>query len=201
MLAADKLYLEGKLARGVTRLKWKEFSLHHLNLTTVSTQASVLAGFGFAALVKFHTHEEPPAFLLFGFYTCTMLQLSANILCIATTTMLSVCGTSLSMRGADGSIVRSVDSIYSLRRHVFGLFWLGIAATVWTGIFYCWIIFDVVHALVSSSLLLLTLVLLWRWRRQITELFYFARDEATRFCDLRPLTGPRALPRASSAIG
>ena len=25
MLAADKLYLEGKLARGVTRLKWKEF--------------------------------------------------------------------------------------------------------------------------------------------------------------------------------
>ena len=51
MLAADKLYLEGKLARGVTRLKWKEFSLHHLNLTTVSTQASVLAGFGFAALL------------------------------------------------------------------------------------------------------------------------------------------------------
>ena len=84
---------------------------------------------------------------------------------------------------------------------VFGLFWLGIAATVWTGIFYCWIIFDVVHALVSSSLLMLTLVLLWRWRRQITELFYFERDEATRFCDLRPLTGPRALPRASSAIG
>ena len=111
MLAADKLYLEGKLARGVTRLKWKEFSLHHLNLTTVSTQASVLAGFGFAALVKFHTHEETHAFLLFGFYTCTMLQLSANILCIATTTMLSVCGTSLSMRGADGSIVRSVDSL------------------------------------------------------------------------------------------
>ena len=89
MLAADKLYLEGKLARGVTRLKWKEFSLHHLNLTTVSTQASVLAGFGFAALVKFHTHEETHAFLLFGFYTCTMLQLSANILA-PTAAMLSV---------------------------------------------------------------------------------------------------------------
>ena len=198
MLAADKLYLEGKLARGVTRLKWKEFSLHHLNLTTVSTQASVLAGFGFAALVKFHTHEETHAFLLFGFYTCTMLQLSANILCIATTTMLSVCGTSLSMRGADGSIVRSVDSIYSLRRHVFGLFWLGIAATVWTGIFYCWIIFDVV----SRPRLVVPVVAHARAPVAVAPADHGSsreRDEATRFCDLSPLTGPRALPRASSA--
>lgn len=186
MLAADKLYLEGYFSRGVTRLKFKEFQLHHLNLTTVSTQASVLAGFGFAALVKFHTHEVTHPFLLFGFYTCTMLQLAANILCIATTTMLSVCGTSLSMRGPDGSIVRSVDAIYSLRRHVFGLFWLGIAATLGTGIFYCWIIFDALHAIGSSAILLLTLVLLVRWRRHITQLFYFERDEATQFRDMRP---------------
>ena len=34
MLAADKLLLESRIARGAVQLKWKEFGLHHLNLTT-----------------------------------------------------------------------------------------------------------------------------------------------------------------------
>ena len=52
MLAADKLLLECRIARNTTELKRKEFSLHHLNLTTVGTQAAVLAGFGATALIE-----------------------------------------------------------------------------------------------------------------------------------------------------
>ena len=53
MLAADKLLLESRIARGAVQLKWKEFGLHHLNLTTVGTQAAVMAGFSITALIEF----------------------------------------------------------------------------------------------------------------------------------------------------
>ena len=66
MLAADKLLLEGKIAQGSVRLKWKEFKLHHMNLETVGTQAAVMAGFSVSALIKFHTHSEVDRRLLHG---------------------------------------------------------------------------------------------------------------------------------------
>ena len=103
MLAADKLLLECRIARGAVQLKWKEFGLHHLNLTTVGTQAAVMAGFSITALIEFAPSPDANRALLFLFWTSNMVSLACNILCVATTTMLSVYGSSLSTRGADGS--------------------------------------------------------------------------------------------------
>ena len=96
--------------------------VNNQNLSTVGTQAAVIAGFSVAGLIKFHTHSEVSRALQFFFYVLVMASLSANILCVANTTMLSVYGTSLATRGKDGSMVRAVDQIYKLRKNVFGLF-------------------------------------------------------------------------------
>ena len=103
MLAADKLLLESRIARGAVQLKWKEFGLHHLNLTTVGTQAAVMAGFSITALIEFAPSPDANRALLFLFWTSNMVSLACNIICVATTTMLSVYGSSLSTRGGGAS--------------------------------------------------------------------------------------------------
>mmetsp|Transcript_3887 Transcript_3887/g.12079 ORF Transcript_3887/g.12079 Transcript_3887/m.12079 type:complete len:193 (-) Transcript_3887:29-607(-) len=191
MLAADKLLLEGKIAQSSVRLKWKEFKLHHMNLETVGTQAAVMAGFSVSALIKFHTHSEVDRRLLFLFYTSNMVSLSANILCVATTTMIVVFGSGLSTRGADGSMVRAVDAIYALRRYVFGLFWVGVLTLLLAAVFFVWIIFGRRRAALASTLLFATIYLLFRSKREISKMFYFERNESISFCDLQRVAGRR----------
>ena len=45
MLAADKLLLQSSIRQNTASLREKEFLLHHDNLTTVGTQAAVMAGY------------------------------------------------------------------------------------------------------------------------------------------------------------
>ena len=92
-----------------------------------------MAGFSITALIEFAPSPDANRALLFLFWTSNMVSLACNILCVATTTMLSVYGSSLSTRGADGSMVRAVDGLYALRRRVFALFWAGVVSIGATG--------------------------------------------------------------------
>lgn len=177
------------MARGVTRLKGKEFELHRQNLGTIGTRSAILAGFAVTVLVKFHTHTPVSRYLLFGLHTSAMLTLGANVLNIATTSLLAVCGTSLSTRGADGSMVRAVDAIYSLRRSVFLINWVGVVATMTTALFYVWIILDLAYAAVATAVVVGAFVFLRRSKALITRLFYFEKTTAIGFADLRRLAG------------
>ena len=147
-----------------------------------------------------------------------MVSLSANILCVATTTMIVVFGSGLSTRGADGSMVRAVnarvvttprlfrghldrpadwvvttqvDAIYALRRYVFGLFWVGVLTLLLAAVFFVWIIFGRRRAALASTLLFATIYLLFRSKREISKMFYFERNESISFCDLQRVAGRR----------
>ena len=73
----------------------------------------------------FDCPDGSPRTLKFFYYIASIVSLSANILCVANTTFLSVWGTGLLMRGPDGSLARAVDGMYQLRRNVFLLFGIG----------------------------------------------------------------------------
>ena len=191
MLAADKLLLESRIARGAVQLKWKEFGLHHLNLTAVGTQAAVMAGFSITALIEFAPSPDANRALLFLFWTSNMVSLACNILCVATTTMLSVYGSSLSTRGADGSMVRAVDGLYALRRRVFALFWAGVVSVLVASVFGVWILFGGPEATFLTVVLVATIAALIRAKIHVASLFRFAKDEATALGDLRRVAGPR----------
>ena len=191
MLAADKLLLESRIARGAVYLKWKEFGLYHLNLTTVGTQAVVMAGFSMTALIEFAPSPDADRALLFLFWTSNMVSLACNILCVATTMMLSVYGSSLSTRGAAGSMNRAVDGLYVLRRRVFGLFLAGVVSVLVACVFGVWIIFGGVEATLLTVLLVATIGLLIRARIHVASLFRFAANDATSLDDLRGVAAPR----------
>ena len=48
-------------------------------------------------------------------FNLIVISLACNIYCVGQTTTLAVCGTSLSLRGPDGSMIRAVDGMYVAR--------------------------------------------------------------------------------------
>mmetsp|Transcript_28897 Transcript_28897/g.93159 ORF Transcript_28897/g.93159 Transcript_28897/m.93159 type:complete len:226 (-) Transcript_28897:839-1516(-) len=188
MLAGDKLLLQSSIRQNAISLKEKEFSLHHDNFNAVGTQAAVLAGFTVTAFIEFDCPDGASRTLKFMYYISSIISLSANILCVANTTFLSVWGTGLAMRGPDGSMARAVDGMYQLRRNVFLLFGVGMMALLVTGIFGSWLLMDPEAALASSVLLVYAIYLTLKSYNSITHMFHFDEDDAVNFDDLLDAT-------------
>lgn len=197
MLAADKLLLQSSIRQNAISLKEKEFSLHHGNFNAVGTQAAVLAGFTVTAFIEFDCPDDTSRLLKFLYYMAAIVSLSANILCVANTTFLSVWGTGLAMRGPDGSMARAVDGMYQLRRNVFALFGVGMMALLVTAIFGSWLLMDPEAALASTMLLVYAIYLTFKSYRSITLMFHFDEDDAVNFDDLLDAT-QTLIPTASN---
>ena len=130
MLAADKLQLQSALKQQATALKEKEFNLHHSNLMTVGTQAAVLASLDVTMFIEFQplpwvaeaTIGYPtmivllPRLIKFLYYTSIVVAFCANLLVVSHTTVLSVLGASLALRGPDGSMIVATEGLYSERK-------------------------------------------------------------------------------------
>mmetsp|Transcript_13775 Transcript_13775/g.43526 ORF Transcript_13775/g.43526 Transcript_13775/m.43526 type:complete len:220 (+) Transcript_13775:73-732(+) len=188
MLAADKLLLQSSIRQNAISLKEKEFSLHHGNFNAVGTQAAVLAGFTVTAFIEFDCPESASRVLKFFYYLASIISLSANILCVANTTFLSVWGTGLAMRGPDGSMARAVNGMYQLRRNVFLMFGVGMMALLVTAVFGSWLLMDPEAAAGSTLLLAYAMYLTFKSYRSITTMFHFDEDEAVDFTDLLDAT-------------
>ena len=200
MLAADKLLLQSSIRQNSIALKEKEFNLHHGNFNAVGTQAAVLAGFTVTAFIEFDCPPDTNRVIMFLYYISSIVSLSANILCVANTTFLSVWGTGLAMRGPDGSMVRAVDGMYQLRRNVFSLFGVGMMALLVTAIFGSWILMQPEAASASTLILGYAIYLTWRAYLSITAMFHFNEDDAVNFDDLLDAT-QTLIPKVPSSEG
>lgn len=140
------------------------------------------------AFIEFDCPDGASRLLKFCYYLASIISLSANILCVANTTFLSVWGTGLAMRGPDGSMARAVDGMYQLRRNVFLMFGVGMMALLVTAIFGSWLLMDPEAAAASTLLLVYAIYLTLKSYRSITALFHFNEDEAVDFSDLLDAT-------------
>ena len=198
MLAADKLLLQSSIRQNSIALKEKEFNLHHGNFNAVGTQAAVLAGFTVTAFIEFDCPPDTNRATKFAYYVSSIVSLSANILCVANTTFLSVWGTGLAMRGPDGSMARAVDGMYQLRRNVFALFGLGMMALLVTAIFGSWILMNVEAAAASTAVLGYSIYMTGKSYRSITNMFHFNENDAVSFDDLLDAT-QTLIPKGAAA--
>jgi len=205
MLAADKTLLQSTIRQSATSLKEKEFLLHHDNLTTVGTQAAVMAGFTVTALIEFGPPARASRILKFLYYNLVILSLTANILCITKTTCLSVMGTSLAMRGPDGSVTRAVNGMYELRAQVFALFGVGMMSLLFMAILGSWLLLESFHAAVATLVLGSAIGYTYKSYLLISNMFFFREEEAVSFDDIlakfrnSPVAAAAAATRSLSA--
>mmetsp|Transcript_30949 Transcript_30949/g.39851 ORF Transcript_30949/g.39851 Transcript_30949/m.39851 type:complete len:212 (-) Transcript_30949:761-1396(-) len=202
MLAADKLLLQSNLRQNAIKLKEKEFMLHHDNFSNVGTQAAVLAGFTVTGLIEFSMPKETNRLLQFFYYVSVVLSLAMNLSCVSATTALSVMGTSLALRGPDGSMVRAVDGMYLERAQIFATFGFGLFCTITAAIFASIIIMQPETACICSLTLLFCMQRIYYQGKRIFSKFRFEEDEGVNFDDI--LSAPlvdvftRRMPKRNS---
>mmetsp|Transcript_15632 Transcript_15632/g.26337 ORF Transcript_15632/g.26337 Transcript_15632/m.26337 type:complete len:210 (+) Transcript_15632:273-902(+) len=184
MLAADKLLLQSNLKRNATELKEKEFRLHHDNFSAVGTQAAVLAGFAVAALVELDVPAHTSAFLQFCFFVSTIVSLAANLQCVASTTCVSVWGSSLALRGPDGSVLKAVESMFQERRRIFCLFAVGVVAVHSAAMFASMIVMRLEAAVVSTLILAYSLYRLIVYSQKLYTRFHYDESDTVNFDDI-----------------
>jgi hypothetical protein len=206
MLAADKLQLQTTIKQQTTLLKEKEFKLHHENLMTVGTQAAVLAGLDVTMLIELSPSLGsewemlssslwfvPRTIKLFYYFTIVS-AFCANILVVGQTTILSVMGASLALRGPDGSMMIATDGLYEERTFVFQVFAYGLVATLVSVILGVWLILPPESALVCMLCTIFTTLKLRNQYRRVKKRFLFNEEDTVDFQDLFDGTGNMNIP-------
>lgn len=199
MLAADKLQLQSSLKQQATALKEKEFNLHHSNLMTVGTQAAVLASLDITMLVEFTAPSDTewgwaypiPRLLKFFYYIAITSAFCANILVVSQTTLLSLLGSSLALRGPDGSMITATDGLYEERKIVYSAFTLGLISTVGSVVLLVWLLLRPEAALVCMSVTIITGFKMYSDFLRISNKFKFDESETVDFTDI--FEGPAAI--------
>lgn len=198
MLAADKLQLQSTLKQQATALKEKEFNLHHNNFMTVGTQAAVLAGLDVTMFIEFQPPNNDewafviiPRTLKFIYYVLITSAFCANILVVSQTTILSVLGASLALRGPDGSMMTATDGLYHERNTIFTAFGHGLVLTIGSVVMCVWLHLHWEASLVCCSIAIYTIMKMKDTYYRIVKKFDFDDSLTVDFRDI--FEGPAAI--------
>lgn len=171
---------------------------------TVGTQAAVLAGLDITMFIEFQPphdsewgdqHHVSRA-IKFIYYVTITMAFCSNILVVAQSTALSVLGSSLALRGPDGSMIHATDGMYEERKNVFLAFGVGLCATVLSVISAVWLILSPEAAIVCVSITVFTCLRMYRAWLRMWRNFGFDESETVDFSDI--FDGPAAIMGVST---
>lgn len=184
MLAADKLLLQSNIKQRTIQLREKELNLFNNNFSSVGTQSAVLAGFTVTALVEINITPEASMFWKALLHICTVTSICANLTCLTFSTLVSVWGSQMALRGKDGSVGEAVEQMVAERKIIFRAFGLGLVANLMSVMSACWLLMDPVIAAIASLGVLLTLINLAFSAKRIFDAFRVADSDVVNFDDI-----------------
>ncbi|KAL3779603.1 hypothetical protein HJC23_008905 [Cyclotella cryptica] len=168
------------------------------HLVTVGTQAAVLAGLDVTMFIEFQPPPNSewsfvliPRVLKFAYYVCITSAFCSNILVVAQTTILSVLGASLALRGPDGSMMTATDGLYHERAMVFRNFGYGLVLTVGSVVLCVWLHLHWEASFVCCIIAVLTLIQMKSTYYRIVKKFDFDESLTVDFSDI--FDGPAAI--------
>lgn len=173
---------------------------------TVGTQAAVLASLDVTMFIEFQPPPDSdwvyyviPRGLKFLYYTLITVAFCCNLLVVAQTTLLSVLGTALALRGPDGSMIWATDGLYHERKSIFYAFGLGLATTISSVLVVVWLILSPEASAVCMSITLFTVLRLYKSYLRMVSTFEFDESETVDFTDIFE-SGPAAITAFPSSI-
>ena len=166
---------------------------------TVGTQAAVLASLDITMFIEFQpAHDSEwgelhhvPRVLKFFYYIAITSAFCANILVVCQTTLLSLLGSSLALRGPDGSMITATDGLYEERKTVFAAFAFGLAATMGSVLILVWLMLTPEAAVVCMSVTILTAIKMYSDYYRVQKRFEYDETETVSFDDI--FEGPAAI--------
>lgn len=132
-----------------------------------------------------------PRMLKFLYYVSITSAFCANILVVSQTTIVSVLGSSLALRGPDGSMVVATDGMYDERGYVFKTFGLGLGLTLWSVVMCVWLHLHFESSLVCFVIALCTIRAMRNSYKRIFDKFDFDDSMTVDFTDI--FDGPASI--------
>ncbi len=173
---------------------------------TVGTQAAVLASLDVTMFIEFQPPPDSewmfsviPRGLKFLYYTMITVAFCCNLLVVAQTTLLSVLGTALALRGPDGSMIWATDGLYHERKSIFLAFGMGLATTISSVLVVVWLILSPEASVVCMSITLFTVLRLYKSYLRMVSTFEFDESETVDFTDIFE-SGPAAITAVPSSV-
>ena len=136
MLLADKRDLQNSLKVSLLQIEEKELNFYTNNCMTVGTQAALLAGFAFAAVVEIRyddvivenqvldAHQKTVLQVLW--FVTTVIAMICEIFSLVKAMQLSILGPGLALRGPEGSMTRALVVMRVEFKRVHMLFYGGL---------------------------------------------------------------------------
>ena len=147
MLLADKRELQNNLKVSLLQIEEKELNFYTNNCMTVGTQAALLSGFGFTAIIevdlfKFQTAAHLDRTVLKTcWFAVTVIAMILEICSLVKAMQLSILGPGLALRGPEGSMARALAVMRVEYQKVHGLFYGGLVAFLVSVALYAWAFF------------------------------------------------------------
>lgn len=187
MLYADKRALETNLKVSLLQIREKELNFYSQNCLAVGTQAALLAGFAYAGLTQVAVPEEAYLAVKLLYLIATTTAMGFELVAVLNTTLLSMLGPGLALRGPDGSMHVAVDGMMVEYKLAFYFFLLGLISFHFSAMLFGWLMFSNFVASTLTTSIVISLWSLYRYSSGIMTKFQLPADlvETGRFEDTR----------------
>lgn len=170
MLAADKDRLVAALKQDALILRQKELEYYVERYTNITTQASIVAGFSFDALVELDITQELHDELVEDgnewievlYYTAASCAMAFALFTVVVSSFATVYGHRLALQGPSGSVERSVAVLMKQRNQIFLAYGISLVCLVVSAISMAWIKMGDAAAGATGVFLLLLVALLYK---------------------------------------
>jgi hypothetical protein len=131
-------------ARQVSLLKIreKELQFYTQNCIAIGTQAALLSGFAYNGIIQVDIPEESSDVLKALYLCVTTAAMGFELIAVLNSTLCSMLGPGLALRGPDGSMHRAVDGLMLEYRLTFVFFTMGLVAFHISALLFAWLEFS-----------------------------------------------------------
>lgn len=181
MLYADKRNLEVNLQVALLRIRDKELIFYADNLQAIGTQAALLSGFAYNAIIMVAFPPDANKFLKACFLVTTTASMSLELMTVGGSMISAIQGPGLALRGPDGSMHRAVDGMLIEYKVAFMLFATGLVMFVLAAFFFAIIQFSWIISLPMAGGMVYFGIDMWRYFNHIYERFSLTETVTGRF--------------------
>ena len=141
------------------------------NCLAVGTQSALLAGFAYSGLTQVAIPHEAPYMIKLLYMLTTTTAMGFELIAVMNTTLLSMVGPGLALRGPDGSMHPAVDGMMIEYRLAFYSFFAGLVSFHLSAALFGWLMFWPDHWMVALWLSLTIIASLYALLRYATRVY------------------------------
>jgi hypothetical protein len=178
MLFADKRKLESGTKVRLNAIREKELDYYVQNCRAMGLASALLSGFAWAGLTQVAIPVDKPYVLKLSYQMVTGTSMCLELIAVMNTTLLSMLGPGLALRGPEGAMHPAVDGMVEEYQLAYFNFVLGLVFFHGSAAIYPWLSEHWAVSIIVSAVVAFSLHLLLRFAARVHARFKLDESEA-----------------------